>query len=131
MAEEASWATPEPLFHPQFSTTEAEKNEMHSYQRGLDTGKGKVKGKRPDSGGKGGKGKDKSTGKGPASGGKGDSETPMWSRFGRSHVQSRILWIETQNTHWAWEGSAIRLPCLMHCLGIPCISAARYPIGIH
>ena len=29
----ASWAAPEPLFHPQFSVTEEEKNEMLSYKK--------------------------------------------------------------------------------------------------
>jgi hypothetical protein len=42
------------LFHPQFSLTEADKNEMLSYKEGLEkgkgTGKGKGKGKGPASG---------------------------------------------------------------------------------
>ena len=71
---------PEPLFHPQFSATETENNDMLGYKTGLGTGRGKGKGKRP------------------ASGGKVHSETPMRSRFGQSHFQSRIIWIEADNT---------------------------------
>ena len=92
---------PEPLFHPQFSVTEEEKNEMLSYKKGMHTGKGKGKGKRPASGGKG----------------HCHSETPMWDRFGYPNFQSRILSIQTHNTFWVWEGSVMSLPRLMHCLG--------------
>ena len=73
---------PEPLFHQQFSVTEAEMSEMLSYKKGLRTGKGKGKGKRPASGGKG----------------HCHSETPLWDRFGYPNFQNRILSIQTHNT---------------------------------
>ena len=92
---------PEPVFHPQFSVTEKDKNEMLSYKKGLHTGKGKGKGKRPASGGKG----------------YCHSETPMWDRFG--YPNSRVVLSRFRPTilFGVLEGSIMSLPRLMRCLG--------------